>query len=116
MELVTADATKFWSERRPLEMYERYWAASAQPHRHALVGALHLLPRFASLLEVGCSVGTNLRLIRDAFPWVDLSGSELNEGAIEFARSRLPGIPIRCADVVTDSASWLPKSVDVIVS
>jgi len=112
----TEEATAFWSERRPLEMYERYWAAAAQPHRFALVSALHLIPRFGSLREVGCSVGTNLNLIRRAFPWVDLSGSDLNDGAIEFARAHLPDITFRCVDAVTDAASWSPRSVDVIIS
>jgi SAM-dependent methyltransferase len=114
--LVTADATKYWSEPRSREAYERYWAAAAQPHRHVLVGALHLIPRFTSLLEVGCFVGTNLRLIRDAFPWVELEGSDLNAGAVAFAKAHIPGVTFRCSDVLTEAASWLPRSIDVIVS
>lgn len=61
-------------------------------------------------------MGTNLRLIRDAFPWVALSGSDLNVGAIEYARPRLPDVEFVATDALADSASWRPNQFDVLIS
>src|SRR5258708_24932839 len=113
----TADAVAFWAEPRSSESYAKYWAASAQPHRQSLVHALHLLPkRFTSLLEVGCFVGTNLRLIHQSFPWAALTGIDINEGALAYGRERLPAVTFQTGDALTASASWPAPSVDLIVS
>lgn len=113
---VTADATAFWAGPRPLDTYQRYWAATGQPHRSSLIGALHLLPRFTTLHEIGCAVGTNLRLVQEAFPWVICSGSDVNDGAIAFARKRLTNVTFHVGDALIEAARWRPDSVDVIIS
>lgn len=112
----TADAVAFWSEQRTVDQYQQYWAATSQPHRHALLRALHRFPRFGSVHEIGCAVGTNLRLIREAFPWAAVSGSDVNEGAIEFARARLPFAHVYRRDALADVTAMAPRSVDVIVT
>ena len=113
---VTADAVAFWAERRSPGQYETYWAAVAQPHRVALVRALHTFPKFTSLREVGCSVGTNLQLVRNSFPWVDLSGSDINVGAIAFGQDHLPDAEFSVGSIMDDSSTWLPRSFDIIIS
>jgi pseudaminic acid biosynthesis-associated methylase len=48
----------------------------------------------ASFLEVGCNTGNQLSLLRE-MGWRNLAGIELQPYAIEIARSRLPGIPLK---------------------
>lgn len=89
----TALAQQFWSQGRTPEDWERLWNLTEQPHRQALVQQFHLLRHFTSITEYGCSVGTNLRLLRRAFPWAQLTGVELNAQAAEFARKKFAGDP-----------------------
>lgn len=75
-----------------------------------------MLPQFRTVMEVGCAVGTNLRMIREAFPWTECSGSDLNAGAIAYARAKQPTVLFRVADALADSATWAPRSIDLVIS
>jgi pseudaminic acid biosynthesis-associated methylase len=48
-----------------------------------------------NVLEVGCSVGGNLRWIADAIGDSNVSGIDLNEKALRLLRERLPGVDAR---------------------
>jgi SAM-dependent methyltransferase len=49
-------------------------------------------PRARSFLEVGCGTGFVLRGLRDAFPDLELTGSELFEQGLDVARRRLSDV------------------------
>lgn len=50
------------------------------------------------LLELGCGSGGHLVHLRDRF---DCMGLDLNEGMLERARARLPGVPLVCGDMAS---------------
>lgn len=89
----SAVAQAFWSQPREDSEWERLWNLTDQPHRQVLLQQLHLLRHFKTLTEVGTQVGTNLRLIRQAFPWVTVTGVELNPSAVAFARRKFIADP-----------------------
>lgn len=118
----SAPATQFWRDRGP-ESWARvlptYWEAGGQPHRKALLEALHTFPRFESLREVGCCAGTNLRLIRETFPWVAMEGTELSIEAATFAQDKFANDPrtrVVCTDLFLDAPLWADRDVDVTIS
>jgi SAM-dependent methyltransferase len=51
-------------------------------------------PSFRNLLEIGCGTGFVLSGIRDAFPGVHLSGSELFCEGLLYAGERMPGVSL----------------------
>lgn len=118
----SASATNFWRDRGP-ESWARilptYWNSQDQPHRGALIESLRLLPRFETVRELGCCAGTNLALIRKAFPWVSVEGIELSVEAATFAQDKLaqePQCRVVCLDMVEDAPSWADGEADVVVS
>lgn len=118
----SAPATQFWRDRGP-ESWARvlptYWEAGGQPHRKALLEALHTLPRFESLREIGCCAGTNLRLIRETYPWVLLEGTELSIEAATFAQDKFAAdvkTRVVCTDLFADAPLWPDRDTDVTVS
>lgn len=52
------------------------------------------LPHSARILEIGCNAGNQLALLRD-MGFHNLCGIEVQDYALEFARSRLPGLDLR---------------------
>lgn len=66
--------------------------------------ALGTFPADTSLLEVGCNVGTQLRILRDGLGFTDLMGCDVNRRAVSEGR-RLCGPGI---ELVTADASRLP--------
>lgn len=112
----TADAQAFWSQPRGRDVWAKYWAAGQQAHRQVLLQRLHALPVFHSALEVGCAAGTNLALIREAFPWVRLAGSDVNLEALHFAAEHLTGVEWRHATVLDMLRAQPARSQDVVVT
>ncbi len=55
-------------------------------------------PDAASMLEVGCGTGFVLNGIREAFPKLKLSGSELYAEGLHFAQQRLPEVDFKQLD------------------
>jgi SAM-dependent methyltransferase len=53
-------------------------------------------PRARTLLDVACGTGTHLEHLRASF---ECEGADLDDGLLEVARSRLPGIPLHRADM-----------------
>lgn len=120
--LASASAVNFWRDRGPdswARILPTYWAATEQPHRSALLESLRRLPRFETVRELGCCAGTNLKLIRQAFPWVSVEGLELSVEAATFAQDKLADEPqcrVVCTDVVDDAPTWDDGEADVVVS
>lgn len=65
------------------------WDSAEQPFRRALIEQLGRFPAPASLLELGCNSGPNLRLAAAAFPAARLTGLEANAQVVGLARQRL---------------------------
>lgn len=118
----SASATNFWRDRGPdswARILPTYWESQGQPHRAALIEGLRLLPRFDTVRELGCCAGTNLALIRRAFPWVSVEGIELSVEAATFAQDKLvqePQCRVVCTDMVEDAPYWADREADVVVS
>ncbi|HEU5361698.1 MAG TPA: class I SAM-dependent methyltransferase [Gaiellaceae bacterium] len=53
-------------------------------------------PRARTLLDVACGTGRHLEHLRSSF---DCEGVDLDEGLLEIARSRLPGVPLHHSDM-----------------
>lgn len=84
-----------------------------------MLEALRAFPRFEFLREVGCCAGTNLRLIREAFPWVVLEGTEISIEAATFAQDKFANdaqTRVVCTDMYMDAPLWEDREVDVTMS
>jgi methyltransferase family protein len=84
----TRTAQEFWLQPRTDEAWASLWDKTEQPHRQMILQQFHLLNHFKSITEVGAQVGTNIRLLRRAFPWATVTGIELNPSAVAFARKQ----------------------------
>lgn len=122
MQNASSPATAFWRDRGALSwarVLPTYWAATGQAHRAALIAALRKLPRFESLRELGSCAGTNIKMIREAFPWCAVEGVELSYEAATFSQLQFgadPYVRIVCNDMMDEQQHWEPQDVDVTVS
>ena len=114
--------TDFWV-KRPAEDSHKDWLYAgdwitgyelsvSHPHRKVIIELLRSLPPFASLLEVGCSVGPNLSLIHKAFPEAVLSGIDPSEESVRRAQGFVPYANVKVGDVRELSV----EPVDVILA
>jgi hypothetical protein len=90
--------TAFWADR-PTRVAALYWEDCWAAHRRHVLDAVASVAPFASLLEVGCQSGPNLRLLRYAYPDAHLAGLDVNAAAVEYGRAR--GLDLRCGDLRT---------------
>lgn len=91
---------------------EEYKTSVQHPHRQTIVELLREHP-WDSLLEVGCSAGPNLKVIRDSFPDKKLYGVDVNAPSVEAAKAFVD------AEFAVASFHKLPfedKSVDIILA
>jgi SAM-dependent methyltransferase len=84
-ELAEVEAKHFWFRNRNRLLI---WALQAY------------FPAARNFLEVGCGTGFVLSGIRKGSPQLELAGGELFLEGLEFARSRLPGVPLYQMDAV----------------
>jgi len=97
---------------------EDYWASESHPHRQLIVDAVGHCEPFESLLELGCSVGVNISLLRKKFPYLkdsNLAGIDINEDSIKSAKEHLPAIDwqVRGLDRVLP---FVEKSFDIVLA
>lgn len=120
--VASAPATQFWAERGPhawARVLPTYWEAGAQPHRRAMVDAMRALSPFESVRELGCAAGTNLKLVREAFPNVIVQGLDVSQEAVLFAQEKFlrdGAVGVMQADILEDSDWWEPGEVDVVLT
>lgn len=107
------DEHRDWKETKE-NWVEDYWASWNHPHRQIIIDELKKLPRFNTLLEVGCNCGPNLSNIKLAFERVQLFGIDANQDAINLAREKLPLEDLQCGDM--SNLPWSDKSMDVVLS
>lgn len=123
---MTPQNTTFWETRTKDDEhkdwhYEGDWIGGYEqsvdhPHRAKIIELLHSLAPFDSLLEIGCSVGPNLKLIREAFPHVQTAGIDPNEDSVEAAHDFVPGAGVIVGDMRNLSSLFPMKSVDVVLA
>jgi len=83
-----------YTERNPLHVEQL--VSRSEINRRFLDG----IPKEASILEVGCNVGTQLLLLRKQ-GYTDLSGIEIQSHALSVASSRLPGVALKQASALS---------------
>ena len=80
---------RFWERQGGEAWVGRYWDDYRSPRRDMLVEAVRAtFGAPASVLDVGCNAGPNLRRVHEEFPACALAGFDVNVEAIEYARSR----------------------------
>ncbi len=123
----TPQSTSFW-ETRPRGHAEKDWNYIAKdwieayqksiehPHRARTIELLKSLPHFDSLLEIGCNVGPNLKLIREKFPKIQTVGIDPSEMAVEASHQFVPGAGVIVGDVRNLQNLFPMKSFDVVLA
>jgi len=91
------DATEYWRDvHYGPERLKHYWNDLEAEHRHEVIRAvLATNPDVRSVLEVGCHVGTNLRLLAQFWPRAIFYGCDINGEAIAYGQERFleSGLP-----------------------
>lgn len=93
---MTPQDTSYWQKRKEKDEHRDwrydtnnwitdYEESTLHPHRRNTLAILRGL-RFDSLIEIGCSVGPNLKLISEEFPEVDLYGIDPNPDSVKRAK------------------------------
>jgi len=90
---------------------QRY-GPSHRIHRDILLKILGQL-QFETLLEVGCGNGMNLVTVRQSFPSVRLTGTDISETALDQAGRLLPDVPLHRLDATQDMVAG---QYDVVLS
>lgn len=122
-EVKTEDAD-YW-KNRPLDDKRRDWGEKGEnwiedyklsinhPHRQLILQALDKFGTFAGLLEVGCGVGANLKLIQDKYPETQMAGVDVNDNCIEEAKKFVPKAILKVGEAT--SLPFDDKSFDCIL-
>lgn len=69
---------------------------------------------FRSVFDVGCGEGALLRMIKEAYPQVELAGSDLSETALASCRNQFPNGKIFRLDIEKDDVATF--SYDLVIS
>ena len=81
----TKDHISYWKNRK-INWNDHYTATWDHPHRQFIIDKLKTW-KWISVIEVGCASGPNLVKIVKEFPRADVGGVDVNEDAINTARS-----------------------------
>mgnify|MGYP001598132728 CR=1 FL=1 len=107
------DDHRDWKNKKE-NWVEDYWASWNHPHRKIIIEELKKLPKFNTLLEIGCNCGPNLSNIKLEFNGVNLFGIDANPDAVKLAQEKLTNDDIRVGDFST--LPWFDKSMNVVIS
>jgi SAM-dependent methyltransferase len=110
-----------WRKRGGEAWVEAYWSDVGSPRRDCIIKALRQsFGTPASVLDVGCNAGPNLRRIAMEFPHCRLVGFDINREAIEGASKRFAELGIDAELSVGSYYDVLPRiatdSIDVVLS
>lgn len=100
---------EYW-RRNDTRSGQGMWDSWKDPHRGQVLLAVQMLPKIKTLHEIGCGSGPNLRLLREYFPHLTLSGSEPRPDFREFAQREFPEV----TDITLPSVP--PLKVDAVLS
>lgn len=98
-----------------------YWNSVTAPQRGWAIEAVALLGGAKSLLEIGCQSGPNLRALHAVWPQMQLSGLDVNAGALDAGRAFMADEGIADVDLAAGAVpdalvAMASKSVDVVLS
>jgi SAM-dependent methyltransferase len=110
-----------WRKRGGEDWVEAYWSDVHSPRRDCIIDAMRTsFGTPASVLDVGCNAGPNLRRIAAEFPGCRLVGFDINQEAIDGATRRFAASGIDAKLSVGSYYDVLPalptSSIDVVVS
>lgn len=80
---------KYWS-KKPIEVIQLYWGHETAINRSIWLADQLNGYEFNSVLEAGCFSGRNIKYIMEKYPKAKVSGIDINDKAIEFAKKKLP--------------------------
>ena len=86
-----------------------WWVARRRVLSYWLDRLLGAGDRARQILEVGCSTGSNLRMLQH---YGTVEGLEMREAAVAFCRTHYPDIPVRQGAIPTAldrRLAWLPS-------
>jgi len=113
MEINKNTQAKYWA-KKDMKAVQYYWDHLTAGKRSAwLVDQLKGY-EFESILEVGCFAGRNLKHITEAFPGVKVTGIDINEKAIQFAKTKLTGVSLHHMTIY--DIDQLPDKFDIIMT
>lgn len=92
------------------------WESTGKPHRGHVLAALESLWPFASVLEVGCNAGVNLRMIRERWPDVAVSGTDVCPEALAVLGEQLPAARVLPGDLRAVLPILPSREYDVVLS
>lgn len=101
-----SDYQQRWPQWDDMKSY----GAASRHVRRLIFKLIHGLS-FASVLDVGCGVGTLLTEIKDQYPQVQLSGTEYTDSGLEIAHKRLPNARLHFLDL---SQECLSEQFDLV--
>lgn len=84
---------EYWKNRGG-DWMEDQWKTKNHPHRKQIINILRKLQPWNSLLEIGCGGGVNLKLINNKFQNKELSGTDVNQKALDFVKDKLADIKL----------------------
>lgn len=123
---VTAQATAYWTPTLAdlpniPRVAQRYWDSFTDPQRGWAIQAIEALPPVASVLDLGCQAGANLRALRTRWPALRLAGLDVNAPALDAARAFMAAegwTDITLHEGVLPAAldAWPDDAVDVVLS
>lgn len=110
-----------WRKRSGEAWVETYWNDDRSPRRDCIVDAVRTnFGAPASVLDVGCNAGPNLRRLAAEFPGCRLVGFDINAEAIEGAAIRFAELGVAVELSVGSYYDVLPAiataSIDVVLS
>lgn len=97
----------------PGNWIEGYWQSIDHPHRQMILGSLEVLEPFDSLLELGCSCGPNLRLIKNKYPSANLAGIDVEPRSIKMGLDQLREVDLRVGNFT--KLPWNTDQFDVVL-
>src|SRR5438105_1473351 len=122
----TAQATAYWTPTPADEpnvdaVARHYWDSIDSPQRFWACEAVALLGGAASVLEIGCQSGPNLRALARVWPDIQLQGLDVNRSALAAGRrlaaeAGLTTVSLHEGVVPESLIGWSTRSVDVALS
>lgn len=107
--------SEYWKTRGG-DWIEEQWKTKSHPHRKQIINILRKLQPWDRLMEIGCGSGVNLANIKKKFGNVWLSGFDISEDAIEFAKKKLPDVHFAMTEVpVRNYGSRVYADIDIFL-
>ena len=88
---------------------------TARHLEHIIVKMLHPLKDVSSLLDVGCGMGVNVKILKRHFPLLKITGTDISPKSLELAQSYVGVSPLIDYKVLNVQAEALKTQYDVVL-